>query len=234
MTPHLLARLQAARATATPIVLATNLATGDQLLLPDDDAPAALKDHATRALQADRSTTIQLDDATWFLHAHTPPMRLVVVGAVHIAQALVPMAARLGYAVLVTDPRRAFANEDRFPGVTVSTDWPDEALDAACPDTRTAIVTLTHDPKLDDPALDRALRSPAFYIGALGSRKTHAARLDRLRALGHDDALARIHGPIGLRIGAVTAGEIALSIMGEIIATRRGAAAPVVPRGAQP
>ena len=126
-------------------------------------------------------------------------MRLVIVGAVHIAQALVPMAAGLGYGVFITDPRRAFATDERFPGVTVSTDWPDEALDAWRPDARTAIVTLTHDPKLDDPALDRALKSPAFYVGALGSRKTHAARLDRLRALGHDDAaLARIRGPVGL------------------------------------
>ena len=135
------------------------------------------------------------------------------------------MAARLGHQVLVTDPRRAFASEERFPGVTVSTDWPDEALDAWGPDARTAIVTLTHDPKLDDPALDRALRCPAYYIGALGSRRTHAARLDRLRALGHDDtALARIHGPVGLDIGAVTAGEIALSVMAQVIAARRGKA----------
>ena len=238
MTPALLARLQAARAAGTPTLLATNLATGAQLLLPGDDAPPALHDHATKALHADRSATVQLGNETWFLHAHNPPMRLVIVGAVHIAQALVPIAARLGYAVLITDPRRAFANEDRFPqgtmNVTVSTDWPDEALDAARPDTRTAIVTLTHDPKLDDPALDRALRSPAFYIGALGSRKTHAARLDRLRALGHDAALARIQGPVGLNIGAVTAGEIALSIMAQIVATRRGADLMIVRRGAQP
>jgi xanthine dehydrogenase accessory factor len=149
-----------------------------------------------------------------------------VVGAVHIAQALAPMALRLGYAVFITDPRRAFATDERFPGLTVSTDWPDEALDAWKPDSRTAIVTLTHDPKLDDPALDRALKSQAFYIGALGSRKTHAARLDRLRALGHDEAaLARIQGPVGLNIGAVTAGEIGLSILAQIVAVRRGAAA---------
>ena len=233
MTPALLARLQSARAAGMPTLLATNLATGAQFLLPGDDAPHALRDAATKALDADRSTTILLGNETWFLHAHNPPLRLVVVGAVHIAQALVPIAARLGYAVLVTDPRRAFANEDRFPGVTVSTDWPDEALDAARPDTRTAVVTLTHDPKLDDPALDRALRSPAFYIGALGSRKTHAARLDRLRAMGHDEALSRIQGPVGLNIGAVTAGEIALSIMAQIVATRRGAEIPAR-RGAQP
>jgi xanthine dehydrogenase accessory factor len=127
-------------------------------------------------------------------------------------------------AVTVVDPRRAFATDERFPGVAVSTDWPDEALDALVPDSRTAVVTLTHDPKLDDPALDRALRSDAMYIGALGSRKTHAARLERLRALGHDDAaLARVRGPVGLDIGAVTAPEIALSIVAQLVAARRQA-----------
>ena len=222
MTPELLTRLQSARADATPVVLATNLATGAQLLLPADPAPDGLQAPAAKALRDDRNATADVDGATWFLHAYNPPMRLVVVGAVHIAQALVPMAAGLGYGVLVTDPRRAFASDERFPGVTISTDWPDEALDAFRPDTRTAIVTLTHDPKLDDPALDRALKSQAFYVGALGSRRTHAARLDRLRAMGHgDQALARIRGPVGLDIGAVTAGEIALSIMAQLVAVRR-------------
>ena len=162
---------------------------------------------------------------SWFLHAYNPPLRLVIVGAVHIAQALVPLAARLGYGVVVADPRRAFASDERFPNVAVSTDWPDEAMDALGPDSRTAVVTLTHDPKLDDPALDRALHSDAFYIGALGSRKTHAARLERLRALGHgDDSLSRIRGPVGLNIGAVSAPEIALSVLAQIVAVRRGGA----------
>ena len=125
----------------------------------------------------------------------------------------------------VVDPRRAFATDERFPGVAVSTEWPDEAMDALRPDTRTAVVTLTHDPKLDDPALDRALKSEAFYIGALGSKRTHARRLGRLRELGHDDAsLARIHGPVGLDIAAVTAPEIALSVLAQLVqARRRGA-----------
>ncbi len=225
MTPAVLARLQAARADGTPVVLATELASGAQLLWPSDAAAAELADAAAAALQADRSRTVEVGGQSWFLHAHNPPLRLVVVGAVHIAQALVPLAAGLGYAVMVTDPRRAFASDERFPGVTISTDWPDEALDAWKPDSRTAIVTLTHDPKLDDPALDRALKSQAFYVGALGSRKTHAARLGRLRALGHDDVgMARIRGPVGLNIAAVTAGEIALSILAEIVAVRRGAA----------
>jgi xanthine dehydrogenase accessory factor len=151
----------------------------------------------------------------------------VVVGAVHIAQALVPFASQCGFAVTVVDPRRSFASDERFPNVTISTAWPDEAMDALRPDARTAVVTLTHDPKLDDPALDRALKSAAFYIGALGSRRTHAARLKRLRELGHtDDAMTRIKGPVGLNIEAVTAPEIALSIIAEVVAVRRGAPVP--------
>lgn len=226
MTPALLADLQRARAAQRPVVLATRLPDGLQRLLPDPDASAALSEAAARSLRDDSSRTVAADGETWFLHAHNPPLRLVVVGAVHIAQALVLMAVQLGYGVTVADPRRAFATDERFPGVAVSTDWPDEALDALRPDSRTAIVTLTHDPKLDDPALDRALRSDAFYVGALGSRKTHAARLARLRELGHDDAaLARIRGPVGLPIAAVTAPEIALSVLAEVVAVRRGAEA---------
>ena len=128
-----------------------------------------------------------MGEVDWFLHAYNPPLRLIVVGAVHIAQALVPFAVPCGFSVTVVDPRRSFASDERFPNVEISTDWPDEALDAFAPDSRTAVVTLTHDPKLDDPALDRALKSQAFYIGALGSRRTHAARLKRLRELGHQD-----------------------------------------------
>lgn len=222
MNADVLTRLQAARAEGRPAVVATRLPDGEQWLLPDDDAPPALRGPADDALRTDRSGTVQADGVAWFLHAYNPPLRLVVVGAVHIAQALVPMAAGLGFGVTVADPRRSFASGERFPGVAVSTDWPDEALDALRPDGRTAIVTLTHDPKLDDPALDRALKSPAFYIGALGSRRTHAARLERLRVLGHsDDALARIQGPVGLDIGAITAPEIALSILAQVVAVRR-------------
>ncbi len=222
MTPALLQDLLSRRAAGTPTALATALPGGAQHLLPDPSAQPALTEAAARMLRLDRSGTVEIDGASWFIQAYNPAYRLVVVGAVHIAQALVPMAAELGYAVTVADPRRAFASDERFPGTTVSTDWPDEAMDALKPDSRTAVVTLTHDPKLDDSALDRALKSDAFYVGALGSRKTHAARLDRLRALGHDDAaLQRIQGPVGLDIGAVTAGEIALSILAQIVAVRR-------------
>jgi xanthine dehydrogenase accessory factor len=161
----------------------------------------------------------------WFIHPHNPPLRLIIVGAVHAAQAMLPIAAALGYAVTVIDPRRAFATEERLPGVTIVAEWPDDAMAALAPDTRTAIVTLTHDPKIDDPALDAALRSPAFYIGALGSTRTHAKRVARLREMGHaEETIARIHAPVGLDIRGVTAPEIALSVMAEIVAVRRGAA----------
>jgi xanthine dehydrogenase accessory factor len=224
VTPGLLAALMDARRAKRPVVMATHLPDGAQRLLPAPDVPADLAAAAARALADDRSGTVALADGHWFLHVHTPPVRLIVVGAVHIAQALVPFAAQLGFGATVVDPRRAFATDERFPDVTVRTDWPDEAMDALAPDARTAVVTLTHDPKLDDPALDRALRSGAFYIGALGSRKTHAARLKRLRALGHEEAaLARIRGPVGLPIEAVTAPEIALAIIAEVVAVRRGA-----------
>ncbi len=225
MTPQTLTALAEARAAKRGVTLATRLPDGFQMLLPDLAAAPALLDAAARMLAAEKSGTVAVEGASWFLHTYSPPARIVIVGAVHIAQALVPLAVQLGYGVVVADPRRAFASDERFPGVEVSTDWPDEAMDALKPDSRTAIVTLTHDPKLDDPALDRALGSEAFYIGALGSRRTHAARLDRLRALGHEDAaLARIRGPVGLAVGAVSAPEIALSILAEIVAVRRGAA----------
>jgi xanthine dehydrogenase accessory factor len=227
MTPDLLSALQAAQADKRPVVLATRLPDGEQRLLPDPAAPADLNAAAEQALGRDESGTVSVGGADWFLHVHNPPLRLIVVGAVHIAQALVPFSSGVGFAVTVVDPRRAFASDERFPDVTVRTDWPDEALDELKPDSRTAVVTLTHDPKLDDPALDRALRSPAFYIGALGSRRTHTARLKRLRELGHDDdALARIKGPVGLSIEAVTAPEIGLAIVAELVAVRRGA--PIV------
>lgn len=237
MTPTLLAALTAARAAAKPVVLATRLSDGAQALLAEDGShgaalPQALAGAALTALADDQSRTVEHEGQRWFLHVHSPPLRLVLVGAVHIAQALVPMAVPLGFGVTVIDPRRAFATAERFPGVTVSDAWPDEAMDALRPDRRTAVVTLTHDPKLDDPALDRALKSEAYYIGALGSRKTHAARLARLTALGHGaDALARIRGPVGLPIEAVTAPEIALSILAEIVAVRRGAALVATPAG---
>jgi xanthine dehydrogenase accessory factor len=221
MTPETLAELTEARDAKRPVVLATRLTDGMQMLLPALAASDALNEAALRALDRDENATKEIEGEAWFLHSYAPPVRLVVVGAVHIAQALVPMAAPLGVEIIVVDPRRSFATGERFPNVTLMDDWPDEAMDKIAPDARTAVITLTHDPKLDDPALDRALHSKAFYIGSLGSRKTHAARLARLAALGHGEAaLARIKGPVGLDIGAVTAAEIALSILAEFVAFR--------------
>lgn len=230
MRPEILHALRASATARRPVVLATRLSDGLQALLGEATAigempPAEVTAAAAEALEAETSSTIEASDGRWFLHVHPAPFRLAVVGAVHIAQALVPMAQAVGLAVTVIDPRGAFATPDRFPGVTLSNDWPDDAMKAWNPDARSAVVTLTHDPKLDDPALDAALRSPARYIGALGSRKTHASRLQRLAALGHSpEALARIHGPAGLDIGAMTAPEIALSILAQLVAVRRGGA----------
>ncbi|WP_113912779.1 XdhC family protein [Roseovarius dicentrarchi] len=165
--------------------------------------------------RADRSGFAE--DGQTFIAIHNPPLRLIVVGAVHIAQALVPMARIVGYDPVIIDPRAAFATDARFPGETLLDDWPDDAVRALGLDARTALVLLTHDPKLDDPALTEGLRSGAFYIGVLGSTRTHARRLERMREVGfaHQD-LARIHGPVGLNIGAVGPAEIALSILAQM------------------
>jgi xanthine dehydrogenase accessory factor len=227
----LLDELLAARHAARPAVLVTELGSGaQQLLFPLEPAPPsvdpALWAAAGQALTADRSTTLATTiepGGTRFLHVFNPPLRLYVVGAVHIAQGLAPMAALAGFEVVVIDPRRAFATTERFPQVELVPEWPEPALAARPIGRRTAVVTLTHDPKLDDPALAAALRSPAFYIGALGSKKTHAARLERLRAAGFSDGeLARIQGPAGLDIGARSTGEIAVSILAGVIAALRG------------
>jgi xanthine dehydrogenase accessory factor len=208
-------------------VLATRLGSREHVLLAmedgvlrprEGDADPELLEASRGALTRDRSEVVETPGGEVFLQVYNPPLRMVVVGAVHIAQALCPMAAIAGFAVTVVDPRTAFATPERFPGVTLSTDWPDRALEALAPDHRSAVVTLTHDPKLDEPALAVALRSGAFYIGALGSTRTQAARLGRMRGLGFDDAtLARIHGPVGLDIGARSAAEIAVSILAQIV-----------------
>jgi xanthine dehydrogenase accessory factor len=206
-----------------PAVLATNLKNGLQTFIEATETAGELVLDAAaltairKAVTEDRNTTIDTADGPVFVEVFNPRLRLVVVGAVHIAQPLARMAALAGYGVTIVDPRTAFASDERFPGLTLSTDWPDEALEKLKPNRRTAIVTLTHDPKLDDPALSVALRSDAFYIGALGSKKTHAARCKRLTTAGFGESeLARIHGPVGLDIGAVSPAEIAISIMAEI------------------
>ena len=207
----LLADLVAARAAREPVAYVINTDTGERRL--------DRSGHESR-FAMDRSG-FEDDEAT-FVGIHNPPLRMVIVGAVHIAQALVKMARITGYDPYIIDPREAFASEARFPGETILTDWPDEAVDEIGLDTRTALVLLTHDPKLDDPALERALTSKCFYIGALGSTRTHAKRVDRLSKAGYtDEQIGRIHGPVGLNIGAAGPSEIAVSIMGQITSALR-------------
>lgn len=220
MQPPILKRLLEERAAQRPVALVTRIEDGLQcIVMPREQLGelALTGDELAlvrRNLAEDRSGMIE---GGYFVHVHNPPLRLILVGAVHIAQALAPMAAIAGYRVIIVDPRRAFATDERFPGITLDDRWPDEALEDLQPNRRTAVVTLTHDPKLDDPALMVALKSDAFYIGCLGSRKTHAKRLERLAEAGFSEAdFQRIHGPLGLDIGAVTPAEIAISALAEI------------------
>jgi len=224
----LLGRLNAARAEKKRACLVRFLTTHAEALVVEGEVVAggplgpAVLAAVGDALRQDRSATVETAAGPAFLQVFNPPLRLVIVGAVHIAQALAPMAALMGYAVTVVDPRRSFATDTRFPGVTLVDGWPDEALEALRPDRRTAVVTLTHDPKLDDPALDVTLKSEAFYVAALGSRRTHAGRALRLKELGHGEAaIARIHGPAGIDIGAVSPAEIAVSVLAQMTATLR-------------
>lgn len=213
--PDMLEALVAARAARRPVALLTDLDSFARQLTGPDAAGLAER------FRADRSGP---DDAGQMVTIHNPPLRLVIVGAVHIAQALVPMARLAGYDPVVVDPRDAFASDARFPGVTLSRDWPDEALDAIGLDARTAVVTLTHDSKLDDPAIIAALGSDVFYLGCLGSTRTHAKRLERLRAAGLTDVdVARIHAPVGLNIGACSPAEIAVATLAQITLALRGA-----------
>lgn len=223
MKASIFRELQQARATKRPVALVIDLSDGAEALVYADAVtgtfPDAVLDEARARLRDNNSGIVEVENGRWFVDCHNPPLRVIVVGAVHITQTLVPMASVAGYEVIVIDPRASFATEERFPGIRLLDDWPDEAMETLAPDRRTAIITLTHDPKLDDPALHVALRSDAFYIACLGSRRTHAKRLDRLRQEGFDEAtLARIHGPAGLDIGAVSPAEIALSVLAEMTA----------------
>jgi xanthine dehydrogenase accessory factor len=223
MRLDILAALNAERAARRGAVVVTNAQSGAQRLVKAADVAAdPLRTTLEARLRSGKSGAADTEEGRVFLTVHVPPTRLVITGAVHISQALAPIARLLGYDVTIVDPRTAFATKERFPDVPVIAEWPDTALPPLNVDRYTAFVALTHDPKIDDPALLHALARDCFYIGALGSKKTHGRRLDRLKQQGANaEALARIHAPIGLPIGAVSPAEIAVAIMGEITARLR-------------
>ena len=219
----LLSALNVERAARRATVLVTNIASGEQRLVREHElAGDPLAGILQARLRMGKSGLVEHEGRSLFLTVQVPPVEIVVVGAVHISQALAPMARGLEFSVTIIDPRTAFATPERFPDAPVLTEWPDAALPRLGLDRYTAVVALTHDPKIDDPALSAALEAECFYIGALGSKKTHARRIERLTAAGFSEAdLACIHAPIGLDIGAVSPAEIAVSILAEIIAILR-------------
>src|ERR1700738_1598388 len=225
MRLDILKSLNIERAARRAAVIVTDVASGAQRFVTGAEvAGEPWREVIEKRIRSGKSGTEETPQGRVFLTVHVPPPRLVITGAVHISQALTPIAKLLGYDVVIVDPRTAFASPERFPDVNLIAQWPEEALPALGADRYTAFVALTHDPKIDDPALLHALARECFYIGALGSKKTHARRLDRLKAQGVTDAaLTRIHAPIGLAIGAVSPPEIAVAIMGEITATLRRA-----------
>jgi xanthine dehydrogenase accessory factor len=227
MKAQTVAALQQARNNRRAVVLATRLSDAAETLVFLDKAEGALANDAAvvsaarRAMDIGRSETVDIGGQKIFLNVYVPPARLIIVGAVHIAQSLAPIATMLDFDVTVVDPRGAWATGSRFPGVKVVQEWADEAFEKMGLDVSTAVVTLTHDPKLDDPALEAAMTSDAFYVGALGSKRTHAKRKERLAEAGiTEEQFARIHGPVGLNIGARSPAEIAVSILGQIVEAR--------------
>ncbi len=228
MHPALLSQLNTARLERVAVAVLTDLSTGEKRLVHandvDDDPLAA--ELETR-FRSGKSGIISVDTGELFIQIHAPSLRLVVIGAVHISQALFPIAQACNFDVTVIDPRTAFATKERFSNVTLEAEWPEEALKETILDAYTAVVALTHDPKIDDIPIRAALDAECFYVGALGSNKTHGKRLDRLRAAGvTDDVLERIHAPIGLDIGAAGPAEIAVAVMAQIIGvSRRGKSA---------
>lgn len=226
MKAALLARLNAARAARQAAIRVTDLATGadDLILAGDDYAAHPLAEALDAAFRTGRSGLVETATTRVFLTVSVPPPRLVAIGAVHITQALAPMATLAGFDVTVIDPRTAFATPERFDGVTLLAEWPQDVIPARIAfDAHTALVAVTHDPKIDDVPIVAALQAGAFYVGALGSRKTHGKRVERLSAAGLSDAaIGRIHAPIGLDIGAASPAEIAVSVLAEIIQALRG------------
>jgi len=218
MTPEIFQQIMDARAQRKAVALVTALDSGKQRVVARDHAADdILAQVLDEAFRFDRSGVHKIPEGEFFVHIHNPPLRLIIIGAVHIAQALIPIARATGYDIVVIDPRGAFATGARFPDVTLHGEWPDEILPGLGLDQRSAMVALTHDPKIDDPSLQLALKSKIFYIGALGSKKTQASRVQRLSAAGFSQTdIARIHGPIGIDIGAQGAPEIAIAIMAEL------------------
>lgn len=225
MNSEILQQIREARAQRKPVALVTALDDGRQRVVSrDHDADDTLTPILEEAFRFDRSGVHRVPEGEFFVNIYNPPLRLLIIGAVHIAQALIAIAKGAGYDAVVIDPRGAFATAERFPDVAVHADWPDEVLPGVGIDARTAFVALTHDPKIDDPAIHAALRSKAFYVGALGSKRTHATRVARLKQAGFSDGeIARIHAPIGLDIGAQGPAEIAIAIMAQVTSVlRRG------------
>lgn len=225
MRKELAERILKARAARQPVALLTWMQTGEQALLsPAERAEwPDLADALGDAFRLDRSGTVASGDGEVFIRIFNPPVRLIIIGAVHAAQFLLPIARMVGHDVTIVDPRTAFATPERFPDAHIVAEWPEDGLPLIGIDSRTAMIALTHDAKIDDGALRMGLEAGAFYVGALGSNRTHAKRLDRLKEMGcTDEALARIHAPIGLDIGAQGPAEIALSIMAEVTAVLRG------------
>ncbi len=228
MRRELLTELVAARRQKEPVVLVRGLTSGRQFIVTrrktagdDDDIEPTLRDAARASLDLEGARTIETDAERYLLQTLVAPPRMVIVGAVHIAQALIPMAGRAGYDVYLIDPRTAFANSSRFPEIEIDNRWPDAAMGDLELDAHTAIVTLSHDPKIDEPALQAAMDSDAFYIGALGSKGNHAKRRERLAARGYSRGqLDRIFGPIGLPLGGRSPAEIAVAILAQVIQER--------------
>ena len=218
MKLEILAALNAERAARRAAIVVTDVESGAQRLVKAAEvASDPLREVLEARVRSGKSGVADTPEGRVFLTVHVPPPHLVITGAVHISQALAPMAKLVGYDVAIVDPRTAFATKERFPDVPMLAEWPDTALPRLAVDRYTAFVALTHDPKIDDPALAYALARDCFYIGALGSKKTHARRIARLEAQGvSKQALSRIHAPIGLTIGAVSPAEIAVAILGEI------------------
>ena len=223
MKQHTLSQLIKDQNEKKAVALATDIDIGLQTLVYDntaigpDENNEEIQQIARQAMRDDRCKIYEIGGRRIFIEVFNPSLRMLIVGAVHIAQPLSRMASVAGYDVTVIDPRASFATDERFPGITLNGEWPDDGMRDLDPDRRTAVVTLTHDPKLDDPGIEVALKSDAFYIGALGSRKTHAARVERLTAAGFSETeIARIHAPVGLSIGSVSPAEIAISILAQV------------------